>query len=305
MCHPRGSNVPVELPERYDAVRDALHRGLDARAGRHATLSTRFAESAVRAALWCSPPSSPARWRSPRGGGRARRGAAPARAQDARLRGEGARVGCTGAGRGSYVATLRSVREPLTACLGDVVDRGLRLGDFHRTDWGNGEVDEACAISNDLSKVDLHVVKCLDSVARLLASGRRRRSAPRLDVRHAEVVTHTDCRRRRRHRREAGRRSPCRAASIDELGPPVLRRAVRRRIVGDSGLCLAEPDRDEPLAVDASADERLRYGERFSEGFLVVVLVLPLSLWAAPCSVEMYDFASRYAVRARAPHRTT
>ena len=27
---PRHRNVPVELPERYDAVRDALHRGLDA-----------------------------------------------------------------------------------------------------------------------------------------------------------------------------------------------------------------------------------------------------------------------------------
>jgi threonine synthase len=30
---PRYRNVPVELPERYDAVRDALHRGLDAKAG--------------------------------------------------------------------------------------------------------------------------------------------------------------------------------------------------------------------------------------------------------------------------------
>ncbi|MBA3460508.1 MAG: threonine synthase [Deltaproteobacteria bacterium] len=29
---PRYRNVPVELPERYEAVRDALHRGLDARA---------------------------------------------------------------------------------------------------------------------------------------------------------------------------------------------------------------------------------------------------------------------------------
>jgi threonine synthase len=28
---PNYRNVPVELPERYDAVRDALHRGLDAR----------------------------------------------------------------------------------------------------------------------------------------------------------------------------------------------------------------------------------------------------------------------------------
>ena len=29
---PRYRNVPIDLPERYDAVRDALHRGLDARA---------------------------------------------------------------------------------------------------------------------------------------------------------------------------------------------------------------------------------------------------------------------------------
>jgi hypothetical protein len=66
-----------------------------------------------------------------------------------------------------YVATLRSVREPLTACLGGDHAVDVRLAINIAPD-GSVKSMEARTISNDLSKVDLHVVKCLDSVVQPL-----------------------------------------------------------------------------------------------------------------------------------------
>lgn len=62
-----------------------------------------------------------------------------------------------------FVATLRSVREPLTACTQLQTDVRIRLS-FDVAETGRVHSIEVRAISNDLSHLDLHVVECLRSV---------------------------------------------------------------------------------------------------------------------------------------------